>query len=52
MHVYEIVDHLWIGERRRVAKLVVATFCNLAQQATHYLARACLGQMGCDLLVR
>src|SRR3984957_2406350 len=44
--VDQIVDHGRIGERRGVAEIAEFVLGDLAQEAAHDLARACLRQIG------
>src|SRR5882757_1443587 len=45
----QVVDHGGIGERRGVTEIGEIVLGDLAQDAPHDLARACLGQAGCPL---
>src|ERR1051325_10599409 len=44
--LHKVVDHGGIGEGRRVAEVAEIVLGDLAQDAAHDLARACLGQAG------
>src|SRR5829696_4375580 len=46
---HQIIHHRWVGQGRGVAEIAILVLSDLAQDAAHYLARACLRQARCEL---